>query len=694
MPLPEPNDTLLGKYKIASRLGTGGMGTVFAAEHLTLGGLVALKFLLPDLAARPDVARRFLQEARAGRRLTSVRVAKVHDIDTHGDLPFIVMEHLDGETLAAHLARRGALPFAEAVDLILQACEAVNEAHTLGIVHRDLKPANLFVTKDTSGATSLKVLDFGISKFEDVAVTSSESLLGTPLYMSPEQVDNSAQVDARTDVWALAVVLFEMLTGKRPFEGSSRSAINNPIKSGRRPTLGALVSDIPPRLEDAVEKALAVVPENRVASIEAFAASIVQFGTKAGGESLVQIQRAAERASPRPLVPSEALAPVHTAAGRDETSLAGSVAPTPPPALPAKPPPRSRSRLFRAVGVLAVAASVGAVGVRSHWFSRTPTTATGNVACADGATPSCEAACGAKEAGACHALAGALENGKGAPADAARAATLYQAECDSGGMAGCNSVGNLYDLGKGVPRDSDKALSFFQEACTGEFGPGCVNLGNAFAEGKVVIKDDARAAHFYLQGCNAGEPLGCLNLSVFHADGRGMAKDLVGAYTYADKACAKGATPGCVRVARAKILGEGITKDTTGGLGQLDTMCTSGRAEGCKELAAVYDRGLGDVQADPTKSAEYVKKACDLHDVPSCDVQHMAKTVDLSATTPARINAALRRECDTGKMASCEILGQNLKGGLGAPKDEVAGAAYLAKACSGGQTSACGPGKR
>ncbi len=687
MPLPEPGDTVLGKYAITTRIGAGGMGAVYAAHHETLGGLVALKFLLPELAARPDLARRFLQEARAGRRITSAHVAKVHDIDNFGDVPFIVMEHLEGETLAAHLARRGALPVDEAVDLILQACEAVSEAHTLGIVHRDLKPANLFLTRDKGGATSVKVLDFGISKFEDVAVTSNESVLGTPLYMSPEQVDDSAQVDARTDVWSLGVVLFEMLTGKRPFEGSSRSAIYVAIKSGRRPKLRALDANIAPRLEDAVEGALALAPESRVASVEAFAASIAQFGTKAGGASLMQIQRVAEQSKPSPSVPSAALAPpapVDTEDGRPET-VAFESAETGVPVVAAIAPQRSRTRLFAVLGVLAIVASVGVVGIRSHWFSgRAAATA-----CPEGATPACEAACAAQEPGACHALARALESGKGAPADAARAATLYRAECDSGALAGCNSLGNLYDLGRGVPRDRDKALSLFQQACAGDLGAGCANVGNAFADGEVVMRDDERAFHFYQLACDDTEPLGCANMGVFYAEGRGVKKDAARAYSYADRACAMGAQIGCVHVARAKILGEGIGKDTSGGLGQLETMCTREEAPGCAGLATVYEHGLGDVQAEPGKSAEYLKKACDLHDEVSCVRRRGKKAVDLSSTTPARINASLRDQCNAGKLESCETFGRFANEGIGMPKDPVTGAEYLAKACSGGRASAC-----
>ncbi len=322
MPLPNPGETLLGKYELTTHLGAGGMGTVYAARDLRLGGHVALKFLLPELAARPDIADRFVQEARAGRSITSVHVAKVHDIDRFGDLPFIVMEHLEGETLAACLARRGALPVDEAVDLALQACEAVNEAHALGIVHRDLKPANLFLTKDKGGATLLKVLDFGISKTEDVAITSSESSLGTPLYMSPEQVDDAAKVDARCDVWSLDVVVFELLAGKRPFDGTSRSAISVAVKSGRRPKLSALRSDIPPRLEEAIDRGLALDPESRTASVEAFAASIAEFGTKASGVA-ARANPARRRAGERATGRSVRSAGPHAHGGRARSDLAG-----------------------------------------------------------------------------------------------------------------------------------------------------------------------------------------------------------------------------------------------------------------------------------------------------------------------------------------------------------------------------------
>jgi TPR repeat protein len=149
-----------------------------------------------------------------------------------------------------------------------------------------------------------------------------------------------------------------------------------------------------------------------------------------------------------------------------------------------------------------------------------------------------------------------------------------------------------------------------------------------------------------------------------------------------------------VNAAKEKIVGEGIAKDTNAGVAELDAMCTRGTVEGCKALANAYETGLGDVQPSESRSGEYLTKACELHDKESCGKAHLQKTGTLTATMPARINAALRDQCDAGRMKSCEMLGRNLSNGTGVPKDEAAGAEYLKKACKGGETTACGVGGR
>ena len=225
----DPGTVLLGKYRIESVLGRGGMGVVLRVTHLDLGESLAIKVLSPEGEANPELIARFLREARAVVRLRGEHVAKVTDVGVlpHGR-PFMVMEYLRGVDLADELKRRRHLAPGEAVDYLLQVCEALAEAHAHGIVHRDIKPANLFLTTRPDGTPLVKVLDFGISKAPVSAsepVTKTDIVMGTAGYMSPEQMKAAKDVDGRSDIWALGVVLYECLCGRRPFEGGSFSAV-------------------------------------------------------------------------------------------------------------------------------------------------------------------------------------------------------------------------------------------------------------------------------------------------------------------------------------------------------------------------------------------------------------------------------------------------------------------------------------
>jgi eukaryotic-like serine/threonine-protein kinase len=220
----QEGDVVAGKYRIEGHLGSGGMGVVMAARHLTLGEPVALKFVTEGRGSDREAMGRMMREARATFRLRSEHTVRVLDV---GELPsgplYIVMELLEGRDLRAELKARGTLPESEVVRYALQACEALEEAHALGIVHRDLKPHNMFLAKSARGATVLKVLDFGMSKLdpeqfdtEAGPLTRPETALGTPRYMAPEQWKSATAVDARADVWALGVVMYELLTGEAP----------------------------------------------------------------------------------------------------------------------------------------------------------------------------------------------------------------------------------------------------------------------------------------------------------------------------------------------------------------------------------------------------------------------------------------------------------------------------------------------
>ncbi|RYZ64217.1 MAG: serine/threonine protein kinase, partial [Proteobacteria bacterium] len=226
-PLPDglaPGTLVAGKFRLERLLGEGGIGLVFAATHIELDERVALKFMRPEMMQNTDIVERFAQEARAAARLKTEHVARVLDVGKHGATPFMVMELLQGRDMQRVVIDDGPMPFELAVELLIQACEALAEAHGRGIVHRDVKPENLFVV-ERDGMQHLKVLDFGISKvalsgkISDVDLTSRRtvSIMGSPYYMSPEQIRSTRDVDHRADIWSLGASLFEATTGHTAF---------------------------------------------------------------------------------------------------------------------------------------------------------------------------------------------------------------------------------------------------------------------------------------------------------------------------------------------------------------------------------------------------------------------------------------------------------------------------------------------
>ncbi|MBW2455952.1 MAG: protein kinase [Deltaproteobacteria bacterium] len=258
-PPVQVGDLLAGKYRVERQLGTGGMGVVVAAVDVELGELRAIKVLLPDRSAQEEMEERFLREARAVIRLRSPHVARVYDL---GRLPtgepYIVMEHLVGQDLRDLLVGRGcALAVQDAADFVMQALEGLAEAHAAGIVHRDLKPANLFLTEDDHGLPCIKVLDFGISKVSaDLELgremTQTAAMLGTPLYMAPEQMRSAKDVDRRSDIWSLGVILYKLLTGRTPFLGDTVATVCLDVAERDPLPPSTFNPNVPPELEAVV----------------------------------------------------------------------------------------------------------------------------------------------------------------------------------------------------------------------------------------------------------------------------------------------------------------------------------------------------------------------------------------------------------------------------------------------------------
>ncbi|WP_437987700.1 protein kinase domain-containing protein [Sorangium sp. So ce117] len=293
--IPAIGEVFAQKYRLERSLGRGAMGVIFAAEHVSLRQRVAVKFLLPRAMTLPGANARFLREARAAAAIRSEHVARVIDVGT-ADLgvPYLVMEYLRGRDLQREIEARGPLPVSEAVDYVIQGCEAIAEAHARGIVHRDLKPGNLFLTTGATGAPIVKVLDFGLSKSaaaeDDGKLTASEMMLGSPCYMSPEQVRCSKDVDARTDIWSLGVILYQLLTARFPFEVSRISALFVAIAMQAPTPPRVHRMDLPARIEDIILRCLEKEPELRVQTVADLARELAPFGSEHSARALAQIE--------------------------------------------------------------------------------------------------------------------------------------------------------------------------------------------------------------------------------------------------------------------------------------------------------------------------------------------------------------------------------------------------------------------
>jgi eukaryotic-like serine/threonine-protein kinase len=271
--LVAPGDVIADKYRIDAVVGRGGMSVVYRATHLHLDQLVAIKVLSAAAIVMPEYVARLKHEARAASRIRSEHVVRVFDIGElpGSGVPYLVMEHLVGADLAQVLAKRGPLPVHLAVECIMQACEALAEAHAVGIIHRDLKPANLFLTEGVDGSPCVKVLDFGISRMAQrqalSPLTDPGTVLGTPSYMAPEQMEAADNIDTRSDIWAIGAILYELLVGRPPFAGQSLPQLFVKIMRSKTPRASSVRDDVDPGLDEVLARCLAIDPNRRYANV-------------------------------------------------------------------------------------------------------------------------------------------------------------------------------------------------------------------------------------------------------------------------------------------------------------------------------------------------------------------------------------------------------------------------------------------
>lgn len=368
----EVGTTIDGKYVLERVLGQGGMGSVFAARHLQLGQLVAIKFPLstsgsgPGAPTGPDrAAERVLREARAGTRIQSEHIVRIYDVGAHERAgPYLIMEYLVGCDLGAVLSQWGPLPVTTAVDYVLQACEALAEVHAKRIIHRDLKPSNLFLCRYPDGSPLIKVIDFGLAKSccpdDEVALTRSGTMLGSPLYMPLEQMRGAADLDQRTDIWAIGATLYALLTGAPPFPGKSPFDVYDQIKRGP-PSLTSACPTADPVLEQVLSGCLQAERSQRYSNVaelaDALSAAAPEHGTmrakrvRAIQESVAANEAESARSRRRVLEPALEEAPSPTAAARhaswnDAVSI-GSVGTGPGTTSVLTEPPTAQAPLVR-----------------------------------------------------------------------------------------------------------------------------------------------------------------------------------------------------------------------------------------------------------------------------------------------------------------------------------------------------------
>lgn len=350
-----PGDVLVGKYRIDGILGEGGMGVVLAAQHLELDQTVAIKVLHQEAADYSESEERFRREARVAAKIQSDHVTRVLDVGRlDSGTRFMVMEHLEGRDLAEELAERGRFSIGSACALMLEALDAVSSAHEAGIVHRDIKPENLFLSRRADGGLRLKVLDFGISKImgegDSLSLTKTSEWMGTPLYMSPEQMQSPKSADARSDVWSLGAVLYELLSGQPPYPAESLPALCTALLTRDAQDIRELAPEVPAELAEIIMTCLQRDINLRTQTASAFAEGLARFATGLSAHSRRPSSFAATAISTTPVARSQirALSRLSSQAPSSQVEEA----------FP-QPRPRSRFLAFPVLMALLLAAAAG-----------------------------------------------------------------------------------------------------------------------------------------------------------------------------------------------------------------------------------------------------------------------------------------------------------------------------------------------
>jgi serine/threonine-protein kinase len=688
---------LVGRYALGREIGAGGMGVVFEARRVADGARVAVKLLLAVLPLRDDLRlARFHREAQATAAIDSKHVTRILETGADSDtgIPFIVMELLEGEDLERRLARTSMLTPDVAVRIAGQACEGLVAAHTAGVIHRDIKPANLFLVRGEGGAIHVKILDFGIAKTrpapdaQTMSLTRSGAMVGSPLYMSPEQARGLKEIDIRTDLWSLGVVLHRALGGRAPHEGiEALGDLIMAICSRAAEPMRALSPWVPPEVAAIVDRALQIEPERRFQSADEMlnALRAVAPGGLAIDEAMLE---------PMPEARISAAALAHEIEARPngnavDSSAEGSAAPIKSPGTSRAP--GRLGRALHAVGgrshkvavaglLLAVALPSVVLGARSALALRV---------CATGDVEGCTKQCDRGNAESCHLLGMMYENGAELPRDESRAAAFYGAACARGHAVACHALGSLREEGKWSEADAPDAVRLYRLSCDGGSAQGCNGLGRMYNVGMGVPKDPARAAELFRKSCDGGYASGCSNLGITIEKGEGLPRDLGAARALYEKACDMGSASGCGNLGTMVLDGVVVPTDEARAAALFKKGCDGGYGLACTGLGLLHAEGKG-VEKDDARAVMLYKRGCDGRDPVGCFelARRIASGLGM-AKDETRAIVLFEDACTLGEMRACTVLAQMREVGLGVPADATIARELFEKACNGGDPSAC-----
>ncbi len=610
-----------GDFEVLRPLGAGGMGSVYVVRQKSTGHERALKVMHPQMTANESLRAKFIREAQISSKIESEHVVQVlaAGVDAATGLPWLVMELLRGQGLAELVAEHG--PPAEdlAREIFRQLSHGLAAAHRVGVVHRDLKPDNIFLSRSMRSGEGLtvKILDFGIAKVAAEAKTHASVAIGSPAWMAPEQAEVGREISPATDVWALGLIAFFVLTGKMFWRTATQAEATPvmvikeamidriPSASERARALGC-EKLLPPRFDEWFGQCVARDVVTRFATAEiALAAFETLFPTR---ESATRVSLPAS---------SERSASLGSTTSAVSLGLGETVRVSAPPSSHAVVvnAPHRRSVLWYLVpGIAAVA--VAGFFISNH-FRRGPSRPTQSVRgkphliASSSAQPALaeldamrlygdksdrknlpmaialfKKGCNDTKEDSCAGLGIAMLRGEGVPKDTSGAITLLQTACDGGSLLGCSGLGTAFLEGSGVPKDPKRGIGLYERACDGGEMVGCTSLATAYTFGTGVAKDDARAAALYDKACGAGIVLACTNLGFAYDNGAGLPRDERHADELYEKACTGGSLLACTYLAFAYQNGTGVTKDDRRAGELFERACVHGYQPACSHSSA------------------------------------------------------------------------------------------------------------